>query len=230
MVQERRQPKPRPDGTRIVSHDRVRGHKGAFLLTCRVASARQTAHVRRVSFEREHDGRAAVGERETPARKSDARDRGRESRIESEVRGAASSVVEHLAFNQGVVGSIPTRPTTRRQALQPSPIARVARGFGWQTARTDVCCALAAVAAVAAGKAGAALPKDEPRDVHGPAVRDRQLAADQRIRLPSADRASSAASTAVWFCTSRIGFTSTRSSPSKRPESATSSSARCASR
>ena len=52
----------------------------------------------------------------------------------------------------------------------------------------------------------------------------------QRIVLPSALASSSTASDAVAFSRSRIGFTSTTSSEPARPDSATSSSARCASR
>ena len=53
---------------------------------------------------------------------------------------------------------------------------------------------------------------------------------DQRIAGAERARASSTASAAVSFASSRIGFTSTSSSESSRPDSATSSSARCASR
>ena len=52
----------------------------------------------------------------------------------------------------------------------------------------------------------------------------------QRIPCPKADAANSAARTAVAFWTSRTGFTSTRSSAMSRPESATISISRCASR
>ena len=52
----------------------------------------------------------------------------------------------------------------------------------------------------------------------------------QRIVLPRALATSSTASCAVAFSRSRIGFTSTISSDPARPDSATSSSARCASR
>ena len=50
------------------------------------------------------------------------------------------------------------------------------------------------------------------------------------MRAPSALATSSTASAAVSFCRSKIGFTSTTSSDEARPDSATSSSARCASR
>ena len=52
----------------------------------------------------------------------------------------------------------------------------------------------------------------------------------QRIVLPRALATSSTASCAVAFSRSRIGFTSTTSSEPTSPDSATSSSARCASR
>ena len=46
--------------------------------------------------------------------------------IESHSQRAASSVVEHVTFNHGAVGSIPTRPTTRqgltRQRPDDSPV------------------------------------------------------------------------------------------------------------
>ena len=61
-------------------------------------------------------------------------------------------------------------------------------------------------------------------------ARGRRRRRGQRIRAPSALAASSTASAAVSFASSRIGFTSTSSSESSRPDSATSSSARCASR
>jgi len=52
----------------------------------------------------------------------------------------------------------------------------------------------------------------------------------QSVRLPVAESASSAASSPVRFDTSKMGLTSTRSSALSLPVSATSSSARCASR
>ncbi len=64
-----------------------------------------------------------------------------------------------------------------------------------------------------------------------PAARPEPLRAQpQRMRAPSALAASSTASAAVSFARSRIGLTSTSSSESSRPDSETSSSARCASR
>ncbi len=65
-------------------------------------------------------------------------------------------------------------------------------------------------------------PRPERPALRRPAV--------QRMRAPRALAASSTASAAVSFSRSRIGFTSTSSSESRRPDSATSSSARCASR
>jgi hypothetical protein len=53
---------------------------------------------------------------------------------------------------------------------------------------------------------------------------------DYRIRAPNALAASSTASAAVAFSRSRIGLTSTISNEPSRPDSATSSIARCASR
>jgi hypothetical protein len=40
--------------------------------------------------------------------------------VGSDVR-VASSVVEHLTFNQGVLGSIPRRPTNKINGLQRFP-------------------------------------------------------------------------------------------------------------
>ena len=89
----------------------------------------------------------------------------------------------------------------------------------------------------ARGSSGAAtatsIPHDDPARLRGrlPSRRaERDEVHTQRIRAPRADATSSTASFAVSFSRSRIGFTSTTSSESSSPDSATSSSTKCASR